>query len=186
MKQYKNLVIMVAVFIIVIGGAVFAYNKLADKVDTAAVPTNSTNHSQSNFASNFTVYDIDGNKIELADNIGKPVVVNFWATWCPPCKAELPYFNQIYNELSDEVTFMMVDLTDGNNETVDGVTEFIQGNSYTFPVYFDKDANAAYSYHVSSIPMTLFIDKSGYLVEYHIGAMDEQTLREYIGFLLTN
>ena len=179
MKKYRNLIILAVLLVVVISGSVFAYNKLADKVENET-SSPQTQQAQSNTAQNFTVYDGDDNEIELSGNIGKPIVVNFWATWCPPCKQELPHFNTLYQEMGNEVTFMMVDLTDGNRETVDGVKDFVQENGYTFPVYYDSDTSAAYAYNVSSIPMTLFIDENGYLVDYHIGAMDEETLRDYI------
>lgn len=180
MKHYRHLIISILVFVLVLGGAFFAYRKLADKVETPTATADTAASVQSNLATDFTVYDSQQNAVRLADYIGKPIVVNFWATWCPPCKAELPHFNKLSSELADEVTFMMVDLTDGSRETVEGVNAFLAENGYTFPVYFDKDADAAYAYSVSSIPMTLFIDRNGYLIDYHIGAMEEQTLRDYI------
>ena len=131
-------------------------------------------------AMDFTVYTQEKTAVKLSDFYGKPIVVNFWATWCGPCKSELPAFEALYNEYKDEVNFLMVNLTDGAQETIPGVTDFITKNSYTFPVYFDTEMDAAITYGVYSIPATLFIDADGNIVASQLGAMSENTLKNYI------
>jgi len=135
-------------------------------------------------AVDFTVYTQDGEVVNLSDFYGKPIVVNFWATWCGPCKSELPAFEKLSTEYKDDVVFMMVNLTDGAQETVGSVSEFIMDNGYHFTVYFDTDMDAALTYGVYSIPATLFIDADGNIVASHMGAMSESTLRNYIENLL--
>lgn len=135
-------------------------------------------------AIDFTVYTEDGISVNLSDYYGEPIVVNFWATWCGPCKSELPAFEKLSNEYINEVTFMMVNLTDGAQETIPGVTDFIKKNGYTFPVYFDTEMDAALTYGVYSIPATLFIDADGNIVASQLGAMSEDTLKNYIKTLL--
>jgi thiol-disulfide isomerase/thioredoxin len=68
--------------------------------------------------------DFEGNKIQLTDFIGKPIVLNFWASWCGPCRLEMPEFQAAFEDLGDEVTFMMVNLTDGDRETPDTCSIF--------------------------------------------------------------
>lgn len=178
----KSVIILALVLVVLIGGSVFAYNSLSGK----AGANNSVSDSQQSQseaeekAKDFTVYDGERNEVKFSDMAGKPIVVNFWATWCPPCKQELPYFNNVYKEIGNEVTFMMVNLTDGERDTVESVKRFVEENGYEFPVYFDMSSDAAYAYNISSIPMTVFIDKDGTLIDYHIGAMSESTLRSYI------
>ena len=135
-------------------------------------------------ALDFTVYNQANEPVKLSDFYGKPIVVNFWATWCGPCKSELPAFENLNNEYKDTINFMMVNLTDGAQETVGGVSDFIMDNNYHFPVYFDTDLDAAATYSVYSIPATLFIDADGNIVASHMGAMSEATLRNYIENLL--
>ena len=130
--------------------------------------------------------DKDGNTVRLSDTFGKPIVINFWATWCPPCKQELPDFDKLCKEYGDRVVFMMVNLTDGYRDTVDGTKRFVSGKGYTFPVYFDTKDNAASAYNVSSIPQTTFIDANGNVYKTRIGAMSEATLRSYLNALLGN
>jgi thiol-disulfide isomerase/thioredoxin len=131
-------------------------------------------------AKDFTVIDIDGKEVSLSDFKGKPVVVNFWASWCPPCKEEMPYFNEVYKELGDEVQFMMVDLVDGSRETVDTAKAFIKDNGYEFPVFFDTDQDAAIAYGVYSIPTSIFIDAEGKVVKAITGTMTKADLLEEI------
>ncbi len=133
-----------------------------------------------NYAPDFTVLDKDGNTVKLSDFRGKPVVLNFWATWCPPCKQELPDFNQAAEAYKDDVVFLMVNLTDGQRETVDIVKAFVADNGYTFPVYFDTAYSAANAYMVSSIPTTYFINAKGEAVNYKIGMMTAAELESGI------
>ncbi|MDO4731132.1 MAG: TlpA disulfide reductase family protein [Clostridia bacterium] len=135
-------------------------------------------------APDFVVYDRQGNEVRLSDYIGKPVVINFWASWCGPCKMEMPDFNEKYSEFDGKVQFMMINMTDGKSETVESASEFILENNYTFPVFYDTDSDAAYNYGVYSIPTTLFIDKDGYFVAQATGAIDAQTLQKGIDMII--
>ena len=136
-------------------------------------------------APDFTVYDADGKAYKLSDMKGKPVVLNFWASWCPPCKAEMPDFDEICKEYEGRVTFMMVNLTDGKNETVESARNFIHMMEYSFPVYYDTDMDAANKYGIQSIPTTFFIDAEGRLIAYYTGAMSGETLKKGISLIYT-
>ena len=157
-----------------------------EQPETAAPETDPpvTYDPDKNTAPDFTVLDANGKRIRLSDNFGKPIVINFWATWCPPCKRELPDFDKLCKEYGDKVVFMMVNLTDGRRDTVDGTKNFVSKNGYTFPVYFDTEYNGADAYNVSSIPQTTFIDANGNVYTTRIGAMNETVIRSYITALL--
>ena len=129
-----------------------------------------------NPAPDFTVYDRNGQPVRLSDMFGKPIVLNFWASWCGPCRSEMPDFDEVYRLLGDEVVFMLVNLTDGEVETMQSASAFIDSMGYSFPIYFDLTDEAAYTYWVQSIPTTFFISARGNLVAYAEGALDYETL----------
>lgn len=137
-------------------------------------------------APDFTIMDLDGSMVSLSDRLedGKPIVLNFWATWCGPCTSELPAFNKAVADYADEITFMMINLTDGQVETVPGVREFLTENGYSLPVYFDKKGSASGPYGASSIPLTYFITSDGMVAGGHMGSMSEKTLYNYLEQLL--
>ncbi len=198
MKNKKLVVIMITL-VAVLGISVFLYPKLKEQyernnspseaqksetVDSSATETQAVqNEAAQETVPDFTVLDMDGNTVSLSDYFGKPIVLNFWATWCGPCKSELPAFDSAYAEYSDEITFLMVNLTDGVQDTVDGTKSFAEKNGYTFPIYFDTEYSAATAYGVRSIPMTVFVQADGSLLDYSIGAISEDTLAGYIALL---
>lgn len=143
--------------------------------------TTSPDTSWSPDSMDFTVLDESGNQVKLSDFHGKPIVLNFWASWCPPCRAELPDFEAACKKYDGKVTFLMVNLTDGKRETVEVAKTFVESQGYTFPVYFDTTYEAAYKYGVSSIPQTYFIDAEGNVAAKATGKISAAQLEEGIG-----
>lgn len=130
----------------------------------------------------FTVYDADGNKHKLSDYAGKPIIVNIWATWCPPCRAELPHFDKFYKEYGDKIQFMIIDNEDKGS--LSDVQKFIKDNGYSFPVFYDWDYSAYDAYGTGYIPITLAIDANGNLVYNQVGSLDESSLKSVINSIL--
>ena len=128
-------------------------------------------------AMDFTVYDAEGNAVHLSDYFGTPIVLNFWASWCGPCQREMPDFQEKFEELGDEIQFLMINVTDGARETVEIASAFIQEQEYTFPVFYDTEYNASNTYGVYSLPMTILIDGEGYIAGYASGTIDGETLQ---------
>lgn len=133
----------------------------------------------------FSVADAEGNMVHLSDFYGKPIVVNFWASWCGPCKSEMPDFEEAYITYGEDVNFLMVNMTDGGRETVETAQEYIKGQGFTFPVYFDTSQDAAVTYGVVSIPSTYFIDSEGYAVAYAQGAITGDVLQTGLDMIYT-
>ena len=121
----------------------------------------------------FSVLDANGNTVKLSQLAGKPIVLNFWATWCPPCKAEMPDLQKAYEAYGEEICFVMINLTDGYYDTVDSAKQFLADNGYTFPVYFDTQNSAATAYQVSAIPTTYFISAEGEIVSQKVGMLTD-------------
>ena len=199
MDNKKSLIIVVIILAVLIGGAGYAYNYLGNKVDTNNLaqtqPAQSSDYDggqneqsdskqqEGTQAPDFVVTDLDGNQIRLSDFRGKPVVLNFWASWCGPCKMEMPDFEDAYNTYKDDIHFVMVNLTDGDRETVETAHQFISDAGYTFPVYYDTMMEAAVKYGVSSVPRTYFVDGNGNMIAYAQSMLDRNTLQKGIDMI---
>ena len=200
MGSKKTLIVLVAAFVLLLVGAFVLYSGLRDQLQPSQLATNAAPHPDNTVPSaettggnpsappapDFTVYDAEGKEWSLSDFKGKPVVINFWASWCGPCKSEMPEFEEIFKRYGDRVHFLMVNLTDGDQETVQSASEFISRSGYTFPVYYDTKSFAATAYSVSTIPATYFIDAEGYGIAWASGALDLATIEKGIGLILPN
>ncbi len=189
MKKKLILLGLILVFGLILGGAYTLYGTLSGEVDGNSVAVQEeaeTGDTSQNAqpAPDFTVEDEDGNEVTLSGMKGKPVVVNFWASWCGPCQMEMPDFQTQYEEYGDRVTFMMVNMTDGGRETRKKAEAFIGESGYTFPVYYDTAQSAALAYAVNTIPATYFIDGEGKLIAYGLGALDSGMIQQGIGMIL--
>lgn len=135
-------------------------------------------------APDFFVYDQNENMVRLSDFRGKPVVLNFWASWCGPCKAEMSGFQKAYEQYGDQLHFVMLNVTDGDQETMETAKAFVKAEGYTFPVYFDSSYTASLMYGLKSLPTTYFIDAEGNVVAQATGMISASQLQEGIDMLL--
>ena len=134
-------------------------------------------------APDFTMTDADGATLTLADFKGKPVLLNFWVSWCGPCASEMPDIQSAWEEHGNDVEFVIVNMTDMNGETEQSAKVFLAENNYTFPCYFDANNSAATAFGVSSIPQTYLINAEGNIIGAYMGAMDASVIAQGIDML---
>ncbi len=191
MKKKISLLLISLLLVFLLAGAYLLYgylsqntsaDQLATQENTASQPSDETAPPQKLLAPDFTVYDKDGNEVHLKDFVGKPIVLNFWASWCGPCRMEMPDFHEKYLELGEEVQFLMINATTGR-ETVDSAAAFIHEQGYTFPVFYDTASDAAMTYGAYSLPTTFFIDAEGYAIAQATGAISADILQQGIDMI---
>lgn len=127
-----------------------------------------------NKAPDFTAQLIDGSSITLSEFKGKPVIINFWATWCGPCVKEMPAFERLQADFGDKIGIIAVNCGDD----ADTVKDFASENGYTFPIALDEDYKINMLYPTSSIPYTVVLDANGKITHISAGAVDADTMYE--------
>jgi thiol-disulfide isomerase/thioredoxin len=153
--------------------------------ESAAVPPGSETPQSSQTlekAPDFTVYTADGKKVSLSDFAGRPVVLNFWASWCYYCKQEMPEFAEVYQKEKDNVQFLFIDWV-GGRETQDSAEAFLKKQNLNIPVYYDRDEDAVTAYGLQGIPATFFIDKNGNLAGGINSMMDQDSLKQAVKYI---
>ena len=118
-------------------------------------------------APDFELSSLDGKVVSLSDFRGKPVFLNFWATWCGPCRFEMPFIQKMYEGLSNEGLVVLAVNVQENPATV---KEFVESFGLTFPVLLDTNSEVRLAYNIRGIPTTFFIDKNGIIQDIKIGA----------------
>ena len=191
MKEKKIILLEVLALVLLLAVAFFLYSRLSQSTDTdqlATLPTQTqgqeTQPDETEAVLNTlkcTVYNEEGMPVKLADYVGKPIALNFWASWCGPCKSEMPEFQAVYEEMGEQVQFLMVNAT--VDDTMDSAKAFIQQEGYTFPVLYDVKGTAVSAYDVSAFPTTYFLDKEGNPVGRVVGAISKETLLKGIDMI---
>ncbi len=215
--------VLVGVLIMLIGIASFGYNKLKDSStgsttatsqessdakedsqasegDKATTENNSSDSSSKANAKkvaapNFTVFDIDGNQVTLEEFKGRPMVINFWASWCKYCVQEMGDFQEVFDEFKDtDLKFVMINGTDGRMETREIATKYWNDNSFTMPIFFDEamagrdglelNVSANAQYPIQGYPTTVFVDREGNIAGIAPGMLHGDQLKLLVEFIM--
>ncbi|MBE6052476.1 MAG: TlpA family protein disulfide reductase [Clostridium sartagoforme] len=174
MKDRNRIIVLAVSLVLLIVIVKFGYDYLSGSY---TLEESNSVTTETKTAKDFTVYDEEGNTVKLSDFKGeKPVVINIWASWCGPCQAEMPYFEEAIKKYGDDVEILMVNLTDGKRETKENALKFLKDNNLEMDVVFDEELNAANTYNVKGIPRTIFVNKDGEITYDREGLIDENTL----------
>lgn len=186
---------LISIFIIVVAMAVVIINftsnrdKKNEVTDNASAKVEITQKETTTgvastnvqyVAPDFELKTLNGQTVRLSDYQGKKVILNFWATWCPPCKAEMPHMQSFYEKYKHQgVEILAVNLT-SQDSGVDKVQSFAKEYGLTFPVLLDEEGFAAQKYNIVTVPTSYMIDTEGTIVETVVGPMDETMMENLL------
>lgn len=197
----KNIFIGIAAIILVVLAVYItqSYNKESEIVinpptqdqqpeqtvpDAASAPAADDNSSESRINLmddyDFSLEDLNGNKVDLSSFKGKKIFLNFWATWCPPCKAEMPDIEKLYQETKDSDLVILAVNVGEDKKTAQN---FMNANKYNFTVLLDVTGEVSRLYQVTGIPTSYFIDTEGFLEDGITGGISLESMKEYISNL---
>lgn len=171
---------IIAALVVAIAVGIIGYKILSKEVD---VPEHETSERK-NIYGQITVQNDDDQDVVIDfENNPKPMFINFFATWCTFCKEEIPMIEEAYEKYGDEIDFVMIDLTDGEEETKDKVKQYIKENDLSFKMYYDVYYDGLDTFGATSIPLTVCIDKNGKEVFRKTGALTEREMSRILELL---
>lgn len=187
----KNIGVLVVLALVIIMVGTYVKNEIEA---SNAIPENAKGYEvelgeevgleKGQIAPDFTLRNLEGEKVTLSQLRGKRVVLNFWATWCPPCEAEMPHMQKYYKDYAkkDNVEIIGVNLT-YDREKVERVEQFLESYKITFPILLMPDDRVVKQYEVITIPSTFMIDTEGKIQKQIVGPLDMESLRENVEYL---
>lgn len=179
--RYRLEWIAVIVLVALLGGG-WTYLSKEDGPTTISVPAAQAPFV-GNLAPDFTLDTLEGGTVSLSEftqGEGKPVVINFWATWCPPCRIEMPFFQRADERYGDRVAILGINQA----ESAETIRDYVETNGLSYPMLIDFDMKVNNRYAVQNLPTTLFIDKNGMVKEILIGTISQAVLDDRIEGLL--
>lgn len=197
MKNYMGVIKKICGGILIISGLVMTFNGIIstkEKLDLSNNEIkkneyinsgeNKKDEEEKSEALDFTLKDQYGNEHTLSEYRGKTVFLNFWATWCPPCRGEMPHIEELYKEYGEnngEIIILTVAAPNlGREGSEEDIISFLNENNYNFPVVMDFGGEMIYKYDISGFPSTFIIDSNGYIVQRVVGAMDKKSMDNII------
>lgn len=175
----KKLIPIVILLAIIAYGLYDTLAKDKSKEQPAQVTEGEVGLEKGNFAPDFELKTLDGKTMKLSELRGKKVIINFWATWCPPCRAEMPEMQKFHEEYGDEVVIAAVNATT-SEKNIENVHAFVKDFGLTFPILLDDTNEVNMTYSIVSIPTSFFVDTSGMIQQKFIGAMSYDQMKEWV------
>lgn len=176
--QRQNKMMLIAAVILIVGGlGTLIWMGLQLNEEPTTVFSEQAKAQQGGTAVNFALDTLAGGSVALADYKGEVVVMNFWATWCPPCRAEMPGLNRFYEAHEDEG---LIVLAINAQESAETVRPFIDTNGFTFPILLDLEGQVAQQYSTRSFPTTFIIDRTGTIQHVQTGEISEEELEAIV------
>lgn len=193
-KLHMSKIKKIGGIVLVLSGLMILFNGVSDMLEVNRMNNDARIETKQNDAPkeqpkklaalDFTLYDQYGKEHRLSDYKGKTVFLNFWATWCPPCRAEMPDIEALYKEYNENnhgvVIIGVASPNLGREGNQEYIEEFLKKEGHTFPVVFDNKGSLVYQYGINAFPSTFIIDKEGYIVKYVPGAMNKNTMKQLI------
>ncbi|MGM0877407.1 MAG: TlpA family protein disulfide reductase [Bacillota bacterium] len=163
-------ILAISILVFLVGYAIYyAVNPTDAKVGVA----------EGSAAPDFELMTLDGEKMSLSSLQGKKVILNFWATWCPPCRSEMPDMQKIQDKYAGEVVIATVNLT-SSEKSVDVVKSFVDELGLSFPVLLDKKGEINNQFEVMSYPTSYYIDENGIITTKFVGAMTYEQMEDFL------
>ncbi|SDJ34130.1 redoxin domain-containing protein [Salimicrobium halophilum] len=184
MKKWAVIVVVVGLF----GWALYdllyepeekAEKKAGDTVMTAEGPDgqeDATSFEKGEQAPDFTLQTLGGEEVSLSDYRGTPVIINFWATWCPPCRAEMPDMEEMYQK-EDDLKILAVNMTETESSR-NAVSQFVGEFNLSFPILLDRNTDVSGLYEVGPVPTSVFVDREGKVQSVILGAMNKDLMKQ--------
>lgn len=161
------------------GGQGLSENTSDDLAETGLMESSQIS-AENEFAQDFELLDLKGASVKLSDFKGKIVFLNFWATWCPPCREEMPHMQNFYEQIKGQdieiVAVNLTNLDDGQQ----AIERFVQDYKLTFPVLLDEDGSVGMEYEIMTIPTSYVLDTEGRIFQKVIGPMNEQMMKDLV------
>jgi peroxiredoxin len=181
MKQKIGLVIVMALIVILISNIVIEKIEDNKMINSSVKGREDTGINAGELAPDITMTNLNGEEVKLSDFRGKKVILNFWATWCPPCKAEMPHMQNYYDENNKKQNVEIIGFNmTFSGDSIEKVEQFVSSYKLTFPIYTTFDKKVIEQYQVMVMPTTYFIDEEGRIQHKVDGPVDEDSLAFYI------
>lgn len=176
----KNSIAIIAVLILAVWG-IYDYTKNQTESSNQQQTTEESEIGikKGNKAPDFELLNLNGEPVKLSDFTDKKVILNYWATWCPPCRAEMPHMEKFYKDNEKDVVVLAVNLTN-TEQNRDNVSDFVKDFGLTFPIVMDEEGDVSSTYQVIAYPTSYIIDSQGIIQEVFQGAINYDIMEKAI------